>query len=78
MKIKSKEIVRLQNVIESDRLNVGNGFCDLFIKDFAKLVKDYFDIDNGPILNIIKDKFGYKVEISFYTTRVKSFNSLYD
>ncbi len=76
MKNKSKEIVRVQNVIESDRLSLGKGFCDLFIEDFVKLVNDYFDIEKTPTLNIFKDKFGYKVEISFYTTRLKTFNKI--
>ena len=78
MKNKSREIMRVQNVIESDRLNVGKGFTDLFVEDFSKLVQDYFEIEKQPILNIAKDKNGYKVEISFYTNRVKPFNSIVD
>ena len=74
MKNKSQEIIRVQNVIENDRLNVGKGFTDLFVEDFSKLVKDYFEIEKQPVLNIVKDKNGYKVEISFYANRVKPFN----
>ena len=76
MKIKSKEIIRLQNVLESDRVNIANGFNDLFVEDFNKLVKDYFDLEGKPTLEIIKDRAGYKVEISFYVSRIKPFNSI--
>ena len=78
MKNKSKEIIRLQNVIESDRLNVGKEFCELFIEDFNKLAKDYFDIDRAATLEIVKDKYGYKVEIIFYTTGTKPFSFIND
>ena len=78
MKNKSQEIIRVKNVIENDRLNMGKGFTDLFVEDFSKLVKDYFEIEKQPVLYIVKDKNGYKVEISFYANRVKPFNSITD
>ncbi len=71
--MKNKEIIRVQNVIESDRLNVGKGFSDLFIEDIIKLVKDYFDLESSPSLNILKDRQGYKIEISFFVSRIKPF-----
>ena len=41
------ELLRLQSVIENDRLSVGNGFNDLLINDLTKLLKDYFDFSNS-------------------------------
>ena len=76
--MKNKEIIRVQNVIESDRLNVGKGFSDLFIEDIIKLVKDYFDLESLPSLNILKDRQGYKIEISFFVSRIKPFKRVGD
>ena len=76
--MKNKEIIRVQNVIESDRLNVGKGFSDLFIEDIIKLVKDYFDLESSPSLNILKDRQGYKIEISFFVSRIKPFKRVGD
>ncbi len=78
MKQRNKELIRVQNVIEKDRLNIGEGFTDLFTVDFTKLIGDYFEIQKKPELEIIKDRSGYKVQITFYSNRLKVFNQLLD
>ncbi len=78
MKNKNLELIRVQNVIESDRLNVGDGFGELFKSDLVKLIIDYFDIKKNPELKITKNRDGFNVNISFESDRIKFFNHLND
>lgn len=78
MRNKNQELVRVQSVIENDRLSVGNGFEELFKNDLVKLIGDYFDIYKVPELEIQKNKDGIKVSINFLANRIKLFNYLVD
>ena len=78
MKNKNHELIRVQSVIENDRLSVGGGFNELFKKDLIKLIEDYFDIYKEPELEIQKNKDGIKVSINFLSSRIKLFNCLKD
>jgi hypothetical protein len=70
------ELLRLQSVIENDRLSVGNGFNDLLINDLTKLLKDYFDFSNNIEVEITKSKGEYIVSFSLIASRIKTFNFL--
>ncbi len=70
------ELLRLQSVIENDRLSVGNGFNDLLINDLTKLLKDYFDFSNNIEVEITKSKGEYIVTFSLIASRIKTFNFL--
>lgn len=76
MKKGSKELLRIQNVLESDRLNVGKGFEELFTSDLKSLIEDYFDIEKSPILKTEKTKNGYKIIIDFEAKSLKVVNFL--
>lgn len=78
MKNKNQELIRVQSVIENDRLSVGNGFEELFKNDLLKLIEDYFDIYKTPEIQIQKNKDGIKVNINFLSNRIKLFNCLRD
>lgn len=78
MKQRSKELIRVQNIIENDRLNINAGFTELFTADFSRLIGDYFEIQKKPELEIVRDRTGYRVEISFYSNRLKIFNQILD
>ena len=74
-KIKN-ELVRVQTLIESDRLCAGENFINLIESDVSKLLKDFFDFNNGPQLNIEKYGGKLKVEIVLLADRIKNFNCL--
>ena len=76
MKKKNAELMRVQNLIESDRLNLGDGFEKLFLNDLLKLLRDYYDVRYTPALNIDKNIKGYSVNISFDATAIKNVNFL--
>ena len=70
------ELLRLQSVIENDRLSMGKGFNDLLINDLTKLLKDYFDFSNNIEVEINKIKGEYSVNFSLIASRIKTFNIL--
>jgi hypothetical protein len=78
MKNKKVELIRVQNLLENDRLNIGDGFNELFRSDLQKLLIDYFDIKKNPELKIVKNNNGFNINITFESDRIKFFNCLND
>ena len=76
MRAKGNELVRIQNIIENDRLNMGKGFNQLLTADITKLLNDYFDFSSQVEVEITKTKGGYKVGFSLIASRIKTFNYL--
>ncbi len=76
MKKKNMELMRVQNLIESDRLSLGDGFEKLFINDLTKLLRDYFDLKVQPDFAINKSTQGYTVDIKFDALSIKNVNFL--
>ena len=72
----SRELLRMQNLIENDRLNVGKKFEELFISDLKNLLEDYFEIIKTPTLTSDKTKNGYKIIVEFDAKKVRSVNFL--
>lgn len=73
MRKRKSELVRVQNVIENDRLNLGLDFNKLIESDLIKLLSDYFDLSSGLDLKLEKHGDRYKIQISCYAARVKQF-----
>ena len=76
MKKIKNELVRVQTLIESDRLSAGDDFINLVESDVSKLLKDFFDFNKSPQLNIDKSGGKLRVEIVLFADRIKNFNSL--
>lgn len=72
------QLVRVQTLIENDRLNMGKGFMDLLLSDLSRLLFDYFDFNNAPQVEIQKNRGEYIVNISLNPVRIKRFNQLID
>lgn len=75
IKREKNELMRIQTVLEKDRLNVGKGFNELLSCDLNKLLKDYFDFSNDASVEITKGKGGYKLFIELDIIRVKGLNA---
>ena len=73
MKKENNDVVRLQNLIENDRLKFGGSFEELLVVDLDKLLKEYFDYKVSPMVAITKTSNSYKINISINATRIKSF-----
>jgi hypothetical protein len=67
------QIVRLQRMIENDRITSGDNFINLVACDTEKLLKEYFDIKDKLQLKIEKTGDEYNVLISFKANRIKNF-----
>lgn len=73
MKKLKNEMIRLQSLIECDRLSVGDSFVELVESDVKKLLKDYFDFRAAPKLMIEKSGDKFKIELILYADRIKNF-----
>ena len=76
MKKGNNELVRLQTLIEHDRLNGGDDFLDLLKCDLNKLLIDYFDILGELSVSLDKNGDGLCLNIKALIARVKNFSSL--
>ena len=63
-------------MIENDRISTGDDFLELIISDVASLLKDFFDFNDVPSINIVKYGDRYKVELSLLVSRIKNFSSI--
>ena len=63
MKKNKKELVRVQTMLESDRLSTSDNFLELLTTDLTKLLKEFFDF-NGSV-NVFIDKKGVVYDVGF-------------
>ncbi|MBE7061996.1 MAG: hypothetical protein E7382_05620 [Clostridiales bacterium] len=76
MKKNKKELIRIQSLLESDRLCAGDNFLELLTVDLTKLLKEYFDFPDVPRINIEKKGSFYELNISLLSTRIRSFDCM--
>lgn len=74
MKKDKFELVRIQTLIENDRLNKGDDFEELIINDIHKLLIDYFEYRELPSLCITKNGNKLNVVISLQAIAIKPFS----
>ena len=73
MKIKKKEILRIENIINVDRRVPDDNFKNLLISDLKKLLLDYFELTISPEINIVKRDGKFRVEVFFVADSIKGF-----
>ncbi len=76
MRKEKNELVRVQSLIENDRLSLSDNFEELLIIDLNNLLKEYFDYRGMPNLKIGKIANNLNVEISLQAQSIKSFGIL--
>lgn len=76
MKKNSAEIMRMRRIIDGDKLDAKDEFFELLTIDLDNLLKDYFDYEGYPRVNISKENGVFKTHISFTAERLKNFNSI--
>ncbi len=76
MKKEKKELLRMQTILECDRMKTSDNFFELVEEDVGEVLSDYFDFGGQP--KIVMEKFGdrYKVEITILASRIKNFDSI--
>ena len=70
---KRNELLRLQSIIERDRLTVGNDFANLLAEDLAEIFADYMDYDGKVNVTVSRSGSDFKVEATITAKRLKAF-----
>ena len=70
---KRNELLRLQSVIEKDRLTVGNDFANLLAEDLSEIFSDYMDYDGKVKVTVLRDGSNFKIEATVLAKRLKAF-----
>ena len=72
MRRNKNDIIRLQSIIENDRVNSSANFTNLLLSDLNNLLREFFDFKEAPDLNIERSG-GSFVQINFTASRIKNF-----
>ena len=70
---KRKELLRLETILEKDRLSVGKEYVDLIASDVYNLLADYMEIVGEVSVSIKKDEKLFSVNVSASAKRLKTF-----
>lgn len=70
---KRNELLRLQSIIERDRLTVGNDFASLLSEDLSEIFSDYMDYDGKVKVTVSRVGSEFKVEATVIAKRLKAF-----
>ena len=73
---KKNELVRIQSLIENDRLSTVQNFEELIVSDLHKILSDYFEYRGVPNLKISNCGKVIGVEISLLATAIKNFATI--
>ncbi len=76
MRREKRELVRVQTIIENDRLNMGDNFEELIVYDLHKILKDYFDYKGLPSIKILKRGNNLDVQVLLKADAVRLFNTV--
>jgi hypothetical protein len=73
MKKSKQELMRVETMINSDRLRLKDDFIKLMESDLKRLLSEYFHLENAPLTEIIKDGKIFRVNINFSCSEIKNF-----
>lgn len=76
MSKQKKELLRINNMINNDRVNLNENFEKLFYTDLGKLLKDYFDLKKEPVVNIKVVSGEYFVSVEAVAVSIRRFNNI--
>lgn len=76
MRKNKSQLLRLQTLIENDRILAGENFSEMLLSDITKLLRDYFDFSASPNITMERTREGYIVNFSINALRIKSFASV--
>lgn len=76
MKGKKSSVVRIENLINGDRLKHSGEFSELLTGDVDRVLKDYFDYKGYPAIEVLKNGGFFEVKITIVAERLRVFSSL--
>ena len=74
--IKSREIGRVKQVLESDRTGMTIDNLSVIAADVENVIDDYFERKGKTSINLIETEAEYKLRIEALINDFKSFNSI--
>lgn len=75
---KNNQLSRIKDIIINDRLDVDDGFLEVFKIDLNNLIQQYFYVLGDSKVNIEKINNTFNVSITFLSSQVKQFSILPD
>lgn len=76
MKSGNNSIMRVETLINNDRMRSNNDFCDLLTMDLNRVLSDYFDHKEYPVVGISKNGSSYSVTVTLNADGIKAFKRL--
>ena len=76
MRKNKSQLLRLQTLIENDRILTGENFNEMLLSDISKLLRDYFDFSSPPNITMQRTREGYIVNFSINASRIKNFANI--
>lgn len=76
MKGKKSSVIRVENLINSDRLKHNGEFSELLTGDVNRVLRDYFDYRGAPAVEIMKNGGFFEVKITLVAERIRAFSTL--
>ena len=76
MKVDKNSIIRMEKMINSDRMKSADGFVDLLTGDINKVLKDYFDYKGYPNVTVCKNGNLFSININLTAERIRAFSIL--
>lgn len=73
MRKEKRELLRLQTMIENDRVSTGDNFLQLIKSDLNKLLRDYFDFSSPAEIKIEGQNHSYYLTLNLKISRIKNF-----
>lgn len=76
MKSKKNSVLRMESLINNDRMKHSEGFVDLLTGDVDKVLKDYFDYKGYPSVTVYKNGNIFSVQILLNAEGIRAFSAI--
>ena len=76
MKAKRNSVMRMENLINNDRMKNSEGFVDLLTGDIDRVLRDYFDYKEYPTVTVYKNGNAFAVRVELTAEGVRAFSSI--
>ena len=78
MRRNKNEVLRLKNMIPEDEVKTENNFNRLLVGDTLKVLRDYMDVKELPVVEIKRDNDCFFVNIFIKASAIKNFSFIQD
>lgn len=76
MNKQKKELLRINNMINNDRVIINENFEKLLYRDLTNLFKEYFELKKEPVFNIKVLSGEYSISVEAIAFSLKKFNNI--